>query len=77
MKWFLAAICLVALAGHGAEYSGISFEGDCAADSAVCRQMLQSRIERRTPPSDCAKTLMVKFELDGAAKGEEDRKSVV
>ena len=71
MKWFLPAICLAAFAGHGAEYARVSFEKECAAGSALCCQMLQKRIERRTPPSDCAKTLNVKFALDGAVKGED------
>ena len=71
MKWFLAPLCFVVVAGYGAEYSRVSCETECASGPALCCQLLQKRVEHRTPPSDCAKTLKVKFALDGAVKGED------
>ena len=71
MRNIAVIVCIAALAGYGAEYSRVSCEKECTSGSALCCQLLQKRVEHRTPPSDCAKTLKVKFALDGAVKGED------
>ena len=71
MKNIVAAVCLVAFIGYGAEYSRVVCEKNCPVESALPCQLLRERIERRTPPSGQAGTLKVKFVLDGSVKGED------
>jgi hypothetical protein len=62
---------MAAFAASSAEYSRLVCDVSALpSEKRFVAEMLQSRVEARTAPSDAAKQLAVRFVLNDAVKGE-------